>query len=180
MGSEMEFVRWKTIKYNPRNGEVNLSWVEREPGANKNTTTSKKCPNEPLEAFKSALRDLREHVVHLVAITGAEQKKQMEQIEVRGVNFSEDKNGERAQMIIVRRIPQGDGNMPLNYNTPALHCYLHDEESEVPAWSADCVSVLDRLKDAAMDYRDGGRLPVSELTGDSSDKDGELFEDDAA
>lgn len=180
MNNEIDLVRWKQIKYNPGKMEVTLKYVQRENGSKKDIDCSMTYPNEPRDVLKKALLDLRQHVLHLVAITGAERQKQLEQIEVRGVNFSEDSNGEKAQMIVVRRIPNGDNVTPLNYNTPQIHSFLHDDESDVMTWDADCVEVLDRLKDAAIAYLHGDRVPVSELTGESQAKEGGLFNENSS
>jgi len=152
------FVSWREIKWNEKKGQVNLKWTERADNApkEKTETVGHEYFNVPKTAMSQALKDLRKHVAAFVAITGAEKAKLIEQLEVRGALFSEDSNGEKAQLVVVRRIPLGDKTAVQNFNTPAWYTYVNDDEADLIQWDADAMKVIDRLKDAAKAYKAGG------------------------
>jgi len=172
--AEAVFENWRKIKWNEAKGVMTLEYTEREPGAKEADNVAKIFHNRPRNKFLQALQELRQHVAAFICMTAAEKAKVIDQLEIRGVNFTLDENGELAQLVVVRRIPQGDRKAPLNFNTPRMYCFCEEEEEDLSVWSSDCVDVLDKLKDAAREYLDGDREPVSELTGQPASKDGPL------
>ena len=170
-----EFESWQKIKYVPRSQEVTLQWDERRPG-NPDPDTGKRIGhNPPRSAFTDALHELRVFVADLFGVTGAEKKKLQEYIEVRGIEYKNDKSGRKAHFIFIRNIPDGEYTAKVEIKTPYFYTDLFDDEDDKPTWTPDCIAAIERLEDAARAYLDGDFEPLSELTGKPINKNGPLF-----
>lgn len=169
----VQVVRFEKIKWDSKNCKVNMHWIEQE--ESDQPVAKKEFHQEPKKRFKEAMAALVEHAADYVANTEAEKKKLAEQIEVRGVNFKLSKHGVRAQLIIVRRIPDGKRVSCINFNTPELFCYVEDDNKDLLCWPPEVCDTLDELRKAAEAYLNGDREPMSELTGEPESKDGGIF-----
>lgn len=139
---DIRSIRW--------NGTVCKIVYEVQKPSGKEDELSLKSYDAPQPAFQECLDELKQHALELIEVTG---KAWAKSLRVIGVNFS----GGEAMIVCTKKLSCGK---PFNFNTPTLPMDS-GEDGKAHCLSGDCVDVLEKLRDQAREYLNGGRLQPS-------------------